>query len=153
MEQIWADVREGDVLESYAAKRRDRKLALKFLRKSMKRRGQLEIVVTDKLRSYGSGVKIIGNADRQEAGCWLNNRAENSHLPSRRRERANLRFDECKVRRISSPQRLCLQPFQPRTQPLLLAEFQAELCRRSCRVARLLRGIKSGVSGQVVTGS
>jgi putative transposase len=32
------------------------------------------------------------NADRQETGRWLNNRAENSHLPFRRRERAMLRF-------------------------------------------------------------
>jgi putative transposase len=48
--------------------------------------------VTDKLRSYGAAMKVIGNADRQETGRWLNNRAENSHLPFRRRERAMLCF-------------------------------------------------------------
>jgi putative transposase len=48
--------------------------------------------VTDKLRSYGAAMKVIGNASRQETGRWLNNRAENSHLPFRRRERAMLRF-------------------------------------------------------------
>ena len=37
-------------------------------------------------------MKVIGNADRQETGRWKNNRAENSHLPFRRRERAMLRF-------------------------------------------------------------
>ena len=58
----------------------------------MKRYGQPEIIVTDKLRSYGAAMKVMGNADRQETGRWLNNRAENSHLPFRRRERAMLRF-------------------------------------------------------------
>ena len=58
----------------------------------MKRYGQPQIVVTDKLRSYGAAMKVIGNAGRQQTGRWLNNRAENSHLPFRRRERAMLRF-------------------------------------------------------------
>ncbi len=90
---LWRAVdHEGEVLESYVSKRRDRKAALKFLKKAMKRYGQPEVVVTDKLRSYGAAMKVIGNADRQETGRWVNNRAENSHLPFRRRERAMLRF-------------------------------------------------------------
>jgi putative transposase len=90
---LWRAVdHEGEVLESYVTKRRDRKAALKFLRKSMKRHGRPEVLVTDKLRSYGAAMKVIGNADRQETGRWLNNRAENSHLPFRRRERVMLRF-------------------------------------------------------------
>jgi putative transposase len=48
-------------------------------------------LVTDKLRSYGA-TKEFGNADKQETGRWLNKRAENSHLPFRRRERAMQRF-------------------------------------------------------------
>lgn len=83
---------EGEVLESYVTKRRDCKAALKFLRKIMKRHGPPELIVTDKLRSYGAAMKIIGIAERQETGRYLNNRAENSHLPFRRRERAMLRF-------------------------------------------------------------
>ena len=90
---LWRAVdHEGEVLESYVSKRRDRKAALKFIRKSMKRNGQPRIIVTDKLRSYRAAMMIIGNADRQETGRWVNNRAENSHLPFRRRERAMLRF-------------------------------------------------------------
>ncbi|MDF0603688.1 DDE-type integrase/transposase/recombinase, partial [Psychromarinibacter sp. C21-152] len=69
-----------------------KKAALKFLRKSMKRYGRPDSIVTDRLRSYGAALKEIGAADRQETGRWLNNRAENSHLPFRRRERAMLRF-------------------------------------------------------------
>jgi putative transposase len=54
-------------------------------------------VVTDGLRSYGAALKEIGNADRQEVGRWLNNRAENSHQPFRRRERAMERFRRMKT--------------------------------------------------------
>ena len=99
---LWRAVdHEGEVLESYVTKRRDRKAALKFLRKAMKRYGGPEVVVTDKLRSYGAAMKVVGNADRQETGRWVNNRAENSHLPFRRRERAMLRFRQMR----------CLQKF------------------------------------------
>ena len=58
----------------------------------MKRNGQPRIIVTDKLRSYRAAMMIIGSAGRQETGRWVSNRAENSHLPFRRRERAMLRF-------------------------------------------------------------
>jgi putative transposase len=99
---LWRAVnQEGEVLESYVTKRRDRKAALKFLKKSMSRYGQPKIVVTDKLRSCGAAIKVIGNADRQQTGRWLNNRAENSLLPLRRRERAMLRFRQMR----------CLQKF------------------------------------------
>ena len=90
---LWRAVdHEGEVLESYVTKRRDRKAALKFRRKTMKRYGPSHVIVTDLLRSYGAAMKVIGNAHRQETGRWLNNRTENSHLPFRRRERAMLRF-------------------------------------------------------------
>jgi len=58
----------------------------------MRKHGRPDVIVTDQLRSYGAALKEIGNAARQETGRWLNNRAENSHLPFRRRERAMLRF-------------------------------------------------------------
>jgi len=91
MHYLWRAVdHEGEVLESFVTKRRDRKSALKFHRKSMKRFGSPQVIVTDKLRSYGAAMKVIGNTGRQETGRWLNNRAENSHLPFRRRERAML---------------------------------------------------------------
>ncbi len=90
---LWRAVdHEGEVLESFVTKARDKRAALKFLKKSMRRYGQPEKIVTDKLRSYGAAMKDIGNVDKQETGRWLNNRVENSHLPFRRRERAMLRF-------------------------------------------------------------
>ena len=83
---------EGEVLESYVTKRRYQKAALKFLRKTMKRYGPPYVIVTDLLRSYGAAMKVIGNVDKQKTGRWLNNSAENSYQPFRRRERAILRF-------------------------------------------------------------
>jgi len=94
---LWRAVdHQGEVLESFVTKRRDRKAALKFVRKAMKRFGRPEVIVTDRLRSYPAAMKIIGNAERQETGRWLNNRAENSHQPFRRRERAMAKFRSAK---------------------------------------------------------
>ena len=90
---LWRAVdHEGEVLESFATKTRDKRAALKFLKKALRKHGQPEVIVTDRLRSYGAAPREIGGGDRQETGRWLNNRAENSHLPFRRRERAMLRF-------------------------------------------------------------
>ena len=58
----------------------------------MKRYGQPELIVTDRLRSYGAAMREIGNAEKQMTGRYLNNRIKNSHLPFRRRERALSRF-------------------------------------------------------------
>jgi len=97
MHYLWRAVdQEGEVLEVFATKRRDRKAALRFLRKTMKRYGHPEAIVTDRLRSYRAAMKVIGNAERQETGRWLNNRAENSHQPFRRRERAMAKFRSAK---------------------------------------------------------
>ena len=95
---LWRAVdHEGEVLEAYVTKRRDRKAALKFLRKATKRYGQPNAIVTDKLGSYRPALRTIGNAARQETGRWLNNRAENSHQPLRRRERAMQRFRQMRT--------------------------------------------------------
>ena len=83
---------EGEVLESFVTKKRDKAAALKFLKKAMKRYGNPQVIVTDRCPSYGAAMKEIGNKGRQEVGRHKNNRAENSHLPFRRRERAMLRF-------------------------------------------------------------
>ena len=66
----------------------------------MKRYGKSHIVVTDRCPSYRAAMKVIGNETRLETGRHLNNPAENSHRPFRRRERAMSRF-----RRIRSLQK------------------------------------------------
>ena len=99
---LWRAVdHEVEVLESFVTRKRDKAAALTFLKKAMKQYGQLRIIVTDKLRSYRAAMIEIGNEASQHTGRNLNNRAENAHLPFRRRERAMLRF-----RRMS-----CLQKF------------------------------------------
>ncbi len=95
---LWRAVdHEGEVLEVFASKRRDRKAALKFLKRAMKRYSWPKAIVMDRLRSYGAAMKVIGNLERQECGRWLNNRAENSHRPFRRREGAMARFRDIKT--------------------------------------------------------
>tara|TARA_Y100000588_G_scaffold206311_1_gene220148 strand:- start:140 stop:529 length:390 start_codon:yes stop_codon:yes gene_type:complete len=89
------------VLESFVTRKRDKAAALTFLKKAIKQYGQPRVIVTDKLRSYRAAMIEIGNEDRQKTGRYLNNRAENAHLPFRRQERAMLRF-----RQMS-----CLQKF------------------------------------------
>ena len=85
---------EGEVLEVFVTKGRDRRAALRFLKRTMKRYGRLNVIVTDRIRSYRAAMTMIGNAASQERGRWRNNRAENSHQLFRRRERAMAKFRE-----------------------------------------------------------
>ena len=95
---LWRAVdHEGEVLEVFATKRRDRKAALKFLKRTMKRYGRPWSIVTDRLRSYRAAMKVIGNSAHQTCGRWLNNRAENSHQPFRRREGAMAKIRNIKT--------------------------------------------------------
>jgi putative transposase len=101
---LWRAVdHEGEVLESYVTKKRDKAAALKFLKNAMKRYGNPHVVVTDRCPSYRAAMKVIGNEGRQgpQDLRHLNNRAEHSHLPFRRRKRAMPRF-----RRMRSLQKL-----------------------------------------------
>jgi putative transposase len=73
--------------------RRDKAAAVKLMRKLLKKQGFApEVLVTDKLRSYGAAKSEIGLSARHEQGLRANNRAENSHQPTRRRERKMQRF-------------------------------------------------------------
>ena len=95
---LWRAVdHEGEVLEVFATKRRDRKAALRFMKRAMKRYGRPRSIVTDRLRSYRAALKIIGNVDNQTRQRRFNNRAENSHQPFRRRERAMIKFRRAKT--------------------------------------------------------
>ena len=112
---LWRAVdHEGEVLESFVTKTRDKASALKFLKKAMKRYGRPEEVVTDKLRSYRAAMKEIGNRARQITGRHENNKAENSHLPFRRRERAKARLRQMgSLQKFAAAHALSPQPLQP----------------------------------------
>jgi len=79
---LWRAVdHEGEVLEVYVTKRRDRRAALKFLKRAMKRYGRPQAIVTDRLGSYGAAMKVIGNSERQVCGRWLNRRVARGSFP------------------------------------------------------------------------
>ena len=95
---LWRAVdHEGEVLEAVVTARRDKAAALKLLKRIMKKYGRPRTIVTDRLRAYSAAMQEIGAADRHEVGGRLNNRAENSHRPFRRRERAMQRFRSMKT--------------------------------------------------------
>lgn len=94
---LWRAVdHEGDILESFVTKKRDKAAALRFFKKTLKGRGSTATIVTDGLKSNPAAMKEPGVEERHEMGRWLNNRAENSHLPFRRRERVMLGFRQMK---------------------------------------------------------
>jgi putative transposase len=95
---LWRAVdHEGEVLEAVVTAKRDKAAALKFLKRVMKKHDRPQSIVTDRLRVYSAAMKEIGAADRHEVGGRLNNRAENSHQPFRRRERAMQGFRSMKT--------------------------------------------------------
>jgi len=94
MVYLWRAVdAEGEVLDVLVQSKRDRHAALKLMRKLLRKYAFApERLVTDDLRSYGSAARDLGLESRRERGRWKNNRAENSHQPTRRRERKMQRF-------------------------------------------------------------
>ena len=98
MRYLWRAVdHEGEVLESFVTKERDKAAALTFIKKTLKSHGTPGTITTDGLRSYGAAMRELGNGEKREVDRWANNRAENSHQPFRRRERAMLRFRRMKT--------------------------------------------------------
>jgi putative transposase len=91
---LWRAVdSEGEVLDILVQSRRNKKAALKLMRKLLKKQGFApDSFVTDKLPSYGAALKDLGLARHHDFGGRKNNRAENSHLPVRQRERQMQRF-------------------------------------------------------------
>ncbi len=97
MHYLWRAVdQEGEVLESFVTKTRDKKAALAFMNRALKRHGSPAEITTDGPRSCKAAMTVLGNTEKQEICRWANNRVENSHLPFRRRERAMLRFRKMK---------------------------------------------------------
>ena len=89
MVYLWRAVdAEGEVLDVLVQSRRNKRAALKLMRKLLKKYGFVpEKLITDDLRSYTAAASELGIARCHGRGRWRNNRAENSHQPTRRRER------------------------------------------------------------------
>jgi putative transposase len=91
---LWRAVdHEGEILDMLVQRRRDKRAALRLMRKLLRKQGFApKLLVTDKLGSYGAALRHLGLSCHHEQGIRKNNRAENSHQPVRRRERKMQRF-------------------------------------------------------------
>lgn len=90
---LWRAVdANGDVLDILVQKHRNAKAAKRFLKRLIDRFGEPRVVVTDKLRSYIRPIKTLAPGAEHRAHKGLNNRAEGSHRPTRRREKIFGRF-------------------------------------------------------------
>ncbi len=89
MVYLWRAVdAEGEVLDVLVQSKRNKRAALKLMRKLLKKYAFVpERLITDDLRSYSAAAHDLGIESRHGRGRWKNNRAENSHQPTRRRER------------------------------------------------------------------
>ena len=94
MVYLWRAVdAEGEILDVLVQSKRNKHAALKLMRKLLRRYAFVpERLVTDNLRSYGAAASDLGIEHLHDRGRWKNNRAENSHQPTRRRERKMQRF-------------------------------------------------------------
>ena len=93
---VWRAVdSEGEVLDILVQPRRDKRSAAKLMRRLLKKQGlRTAAIMTDRPTSYGSALRDLGLARRHEAGGRINNRAETSHQPIRRRERSRIGFKQ-----------------------------------------------------------
>src|ERR1700686_1807640 len=91
---LWRAVdHEGEVLDMLVQRRRDKRAALRLMRKLLRKHGFApKLLVTDKLGSYGAAFRQLRLSCPHEQGLRKNNRAENSHQAVRRRERKMQRF-------------------------------------------------------------
>jgi len=90
---LWRAVdQHGNTLDILVTSKRDKRAAKRFLRKLLRDNAKPRVVVTDKLRSYGAALRELLPHTEHRQSRYLNNRAENSHQRTRRRERALQRF-------------------------------------------------------------
>jgi len=85
MVYLWRAVdAEGEVLDVLVQSKRDKRAALKLMRKLLRKYAVVpERLVTDDLRSYGAAILDLGIDHLPDRGRWKNNRAENSHQPTK----------------------------------------------------------------------
>ena len=133
LQYLWRAVdQDGNVLDILEQNRRDTAAARRFFRRLMKRTGAVaRVVVTDKLRSYGAAHREVMASVEHRQSKYLNNRAENSHQPTRQRERAMKGF-----RSVGAAQRFLsafsgISPhFRPRRHLMTAPGYRAEMTIR-----------------------
>ncbi|WP_406724007.1 IS6 family transposase [Streptomyces sp. GD-15H] len=146
---LWRAVdRDGNVLDILVQNRRDTAAARRFFRRLMtKTCSVLRVVVTDKLRSYGAAHREVMPSVEHRQSKYLNNRAENSHQPTRQRERAMKGF-----RSVGGAQRFLsafggISPhFRPRRHLMAAPDYRAEMTLRFAIWDQV-----TGTAGQPIT--
>ena len=138
---LWRAVdQHGAVIDILVQPKRDGFAAIRFFRKLLNRtRRHPRVIITDKLRSYGAAKKVVLPRVIHRQSRYLNNRAENSHQPTRQRERRMKRFKSPEhAQRFLEVQGIVAQHFRPKRHLLRAASYRRERDRRF----RLWREVK-----------
>jgi putative transposase len=122
----------GNVLDILVQRRRDAKAAKRFFRKLLKRQcASPRVLVTDKLRSYAVAHRAVMPSVEHRQSRYLLNRAENSHQPTRHRERAMKRFrTPGAAQRFLAVFSVISPHFRPRRHLLTADDYRTEMTRR-----------------------
>jgi len=123
---------DGNVLDILVQRRRDKVAAKQFFRKHLKGlRYVPRVIITDKLSSYGAAKREVLPSVEHRQHRYLNNRAENSHQPTRQRERTMRRFKSAgHAQRFLSTHGPILSHFRPRRHRLRAREYRQETAHR-----------------------
>jgi putative transposase len=130
---LWRAVdQDGSTLDILVQRRRDKHAAKKFFRKLLKGLAYVpRVLITDKLKSYGAAKREILPSVEHRQQRYLNNRAENSHQPTRQRERRMQRFKSAgHAQRFLSAYGLIASHFRPRRHLLPAPEYRQEMAQR-----------------------
>jgi putative transposase len=130
---LWRAVdQDGNVLDILVQTRRDKKAAKKFFRKLLKRCQYVpRVLVTDQLKSYGPAQREVWPSVEHRQHRYLNNRAENSHQPTRQRERRMQGFKSPgRAQRFLAAYGLIMQHFRPRRHLLPAPQYRQEMEQR-----------------------
>jgi putative transposase len=130
---LWRAVdQHGAVIDILVQPKRDRFAAIRFFRKLLNRtRRHPRVIITDKLRSYGAAKKVVLPRVIHRQSRYLNNRAENSHQPTRQRERRMKRFKSPEhAQRFLEVQGIVAQHFRPKRHLFRAARYRRERERR-----------------------
>jgi putative transposase len=130
---LWRAVdQDGHVLDILVQRRRDKQAAKKFFRKLLKDLTYVpRVIITDKLKSYGAAKRELLPSVEHRQHRYLNNRAENSHQPTRQRERRMQRFKSPgQAQRFLSAYGPIAQHFRPRRHRLSAPAYRQEMRKR-----------------------
>jgi putative transposase len=130
---LWRAVdQDGHVLDILVQRRRNKAAAQKFFRKLLKGLMYVpRVMVTDQLKSYAAAKQEILPSVEHRQHRYLNNRAENSHQPTRQRERTMRRFKSAgHAQRFLSAHGPILSHFRPRRHRLRVRDYRQEMARR-----------------------